>query len=176
MIDDGDQKRNLWDEPMQVPDEEIVATVPPTPYTQAQAAASLQRAVWLVLAFAALGAPVAWYLRGWQSACLLLVGAGISASGLYEWRRLMTALLHRMDAQDAVQASLPQPVPLEDRKAPSIGFAVAGFIVRLGVVIAVLYASLRYLHGSVLALAAGLAMSVLALLIEGLRLLRSGTI
>lgn len=155
-----------------LPDEQVVATVPPSPYTQEQAAHSLQRAVWLVLLFAVVGAPTAWLLRGWQSAALLLVGAAISASGLYEWRRLMTALLHRMDAQDAVQAG----VPLEDRHAPSIGFAVAGFIVRLGVVIAVLYVSLRYLHGSVLALAAGLAMGVLALLVEGLRLLRSGTI
>ena len=77
-----------------------------------------------------------------------------------------------MDAQDALQTG----VALEDRKAPSIGFAVAGFIVRLGVVIAVLYVSLKHLHGSVLALAAGLAMGVFALLIEGLRLLRSGTI
>ena len=176
MTDEPEQKRNLWDEPETTPDEEIVATVPPTPYTQEQAAHSLQRAAWIVLALALVGAPVAWVSRGWQSACLLLVGAGISASGLYEWRRLMAALLHRMDAQDAVQAGLPQPVPFEDRKAPSIGFAVAGFIVRMGVVIAVLYVSLKYLHGSVLALAAGLAMGVIALLIEGLRLLRSGTI
>ncbi len=162
----------MIDGPDGVPDEQVMATVPPSPYTQAQAANSLQRAAWIVLGFAALGAPAAWFLRGWQSAGLLLVGAAISASGLYEWRRLMAALLRRMAAQDAVQAG----VPLEDRRAPSIGFAVAGFIVRLAVVVAVLYGSLRYLHGSVLALAAGLAMSVLALLIEGLRLLRSGTI
>lgn len=167
-----DRKRNLWDEPDSLPDEEIVATVPPTPYTQAQAADSLRRAAWIVAGLAVVGAPIAWALRGWQSACLLLVGAAISASGLYEWRRLMAALLHRMDAQDAVQSG----IPLEDRTAPSIGFAIAGFIVRMGVVIAVLYVSLGYLHGSVLALAAGLAMGVFALLIEGLRLLRSGTI
>ncbi|WP_419806502.1 hypothetical protein [Terriglobus sp.] len=159
-----------------MPDEQVVATVPPSPYTQAQASHSLERAVWLVLGFAVVGAPIAWLLRGWQSAALLLVGAAISASGLYEWRRLMAALMHRMDAQDAVQAQLPKPVPLEDRKAPSIGFAVAGFIVRLGVVIVVLYVSLKYLHGSVIALAAGLSMGVFALLVEGLRLLRSGTI
>ena len=159
-----------WSEPL--PDEQVVATVAPTPYTQAQASQSLQRAVWIVLGLAIVGAPVAGLMRGWQSAALLLVGAMISASGLYEWRRLMAALLHRMDAQDAVQAG----VPFEDRKAPSIGFAIAGFILRLGVVVAVLYVSLKYLHGSVLALAAGLAMGVVALLIEGLRLLRSGTI
>ncbi|MBE7180550.1 MAG: hypothetical protein INR71_04935 [Terriglobus roseus] len=150
----------------------MVATLPPSPYTQEQAAASLQRAVWLVVGFAVVGAPVAWFLRGRQSAALLLVGAAISASGLREWRRLMAALLHRMDAQDAVQAG----TSLGDRVAPSIGFAIAGFMVRLGVVIAVLYVSLKYLHGSVLALAAGLAMGVIALLVEGLRLLRSGTI
>lgn len=156
----------------ELPDEQVIATVPPTPYTQAEAAHSLQRAVWIVLALAVIGAPVAWVLRGWQSAALLLVGAAISASGLYEWRRLMAALLHRMDVADAAQAGVPQ----EERQAPSIAFAVVGFIVRLGAVIAVLYVSLKYLHGSVLALAAGLAMGVFALLIEGLRLLRSGTI
>lgn len=159
-------------DPERLPDEQIVALVPTSPYTEAQAAESLRRATRLALVAIILALPVAWVLAGWQSAALLLVGGAISASGLYEWRRLMAALLHRMDAQDAVQAG----IPFEERKAPSIAFAVAGFIVRLGVVIVVLYVSLRYLHGSVLALAAGLAMGVLALLVEGLRLLRSGTI
>ena len=172
MIDGPEWERDPMDESSALPDEQVMATVPPSPYTQAQAEHTLQRAVWIVLGFAAVGARIAWWLLGWESAVLLLGGAAISASGLYEWRRLMAALLHRMDAQDAVQAG----APLEDRKAPSIGFAITGFVVRLGVVIAVLYVSLRHLHGSVLALAAGLAMSVLALLIEGLRLLRSGTI
>ncbi len=156
----------------QLADEQVVATVPPSPYTQAQAADSLRRAALLVFALTAVGAIAAWVLRGWQSAALLLVGGLISASGLYEWRRLMTALLHRMDAQDAVQSG----IPLDERKAPSIAFAVAGFIVRLLVVVAVLYVSLSYLHGSVLALAAGLSLGVIALLVEGLRLLRSGII
>ena len=172
MIDQPEQGSDPWDERDALPDEQVVATVPASPYTQEQAAQSLKRAVWFVLVFAVVGAPVAWLMRGWQSAALLLVGAAISASGLHEWRRLMGALLHRMDAQDAVQAGLP----LDERNAPSIGFAIAGFVVRFGVVIAVLYVSLKYLHGSVIALAAGLAMSVVALLFEGLRLLRSGTI
>jgi hypothetical protein len=61
-------------------------------------------------------------------------------------------------------------------RRPSIGFALVGFFLRLFAVVAVLYVSLKYLNGSVLALAAGLAMGVIALTIEGLRLLRSGTI
>ena len=84
----------------------------------------------------------------------------------------MAALMARMDAQELVQpAAAANP-----SGAPSIGFAVAGFAARLLVVMAVLYASLRYLHGSVPALAAGLAMGVVALTAEGIRLLRSGTI
>lgn len=156
----------------EIPAEQVLATVPPSPYTEAQAAASLQRATWLALVGTVAGGVVAWISRGWQSAALLLVGGAISVTGLIEWRRLMTVLLQRMSAQDTVQAGLPE----EEWKAPSIAFAVAGFIVRLAVVIVVLYVSLRYLHGSVLALAAGLAMGVVALLIEGLRMLRSGAI
>ncbi len=144
------------------------AAAPLSPYTQADAAGSLARAERLVLIFAAAGLPIALWRGGWRSAALLVVGAAISATGLREWRRLMAALMARMDYAEAVAA--------DEAQRPSIGFAISGFIIRMLVVVAVLYVSLSYLHGSVLALAAGLAMGVVSLTVEGLRLLRSGTI
>ena len=141
-------------------------------YTDAQAAASLRRAGMFVIVLACIGVPLAWVYTGWRGAAALAVGALISGSGLWEWRRLMAALTAKMDAQEAVHSSAVASPAM----APSIGFAIAGFAVRLLVVVAVLYASLRYLHGSVPALAAGLAMGVLALTVEAIRLLRSGTI
>lgn len=159
-------------ETLQAEDDAIVPTEPKSVYTAAHATGSLHKAAVLVLVLTATGMPVVWFAGGWQSALLLLVGAAISASGLWEWNRLMAALMARMDAQDAMQAQ----TGAEKAKAPSVAFAVAGFVVRLLVVFVVLYASLKYLHGSVLALAAGLAMGVFALTVEGVRLLRDGTI
>lgn len=138
------------------------------PYTDAQAAASLGRSVRLVLWFTAVGAPVAWLVGGWRYLLALAIGAAISGSGLWEYRRLTGALAARMDAAKLVQ---PESTP-----RPSIGFAVAGFLARFAVVLAVLYVSLKHLHGSVPALAAGLLLGVLALFAEAFRLLRSGTI
>ena len=72
-----------------------------------------------------------------------------------------------------------EPAPGEHivgAKRPSIGFALTGFFLRLFAVLVILYGSLKYLHGSPIALVAGIAMGVVALTIEGLRLLRNGTI
>ena len=79
----------------------------------------------------------------------------------------MTALMIRMEPLEGEH--------IVGARRPSIGFALFGFFLRLFVVVAVLYVSLRYLNGSALALVAGLAMGVFALTVEGLRLLRSGT-
>jgi len=53
---------------------------------------------------------------------------------------------------------------------------LAGFFVRLAIALGLLYGSLKFLHGSVYALIAGLALGVLALLFEGLRLLKNWTV
>ncbi|WP_334239239.1 hypothetical protein [Terriglobus sp. ADX1] len=140
----------------------------PAGFTDADARAVIARSVKIVAVLAVIGVVPAWIKGGWRSALLLLIGAVIAGSGLWEWRRLMAALTARME-----------PLPGEHivgARRPSIGFALVGFFLRLFVVIAVLYVSLKYLNGSALALAAGLAMGVIALTIEGLRLLRSGTI
>jgi hypothetical protein len=94
---------------------------------------------------------------GWSSAVLVLVGAVISATSLWEWLRLMTAMNAQMDA-----GGPPRPM----------GMVVFGFVLRLALTVVVLYGSLKYLHGTVLALAAGLGLGLVSLSIEALRLLK----
>ncbi len=127
--------------------------------------ADFKRTMWSALRLLAVitvaAAPLVWWKLGWQSAVLLLVGALISGSGLYEWLRLMTAVMVRMDA---------------GAKARPMGMVLAGFFLRLGLTVVLLYVSLKVLNGSVYALAAGLALGVFALTVEGLRLMKAWTV
>jgi VanZ family protein len=127
--------------------------------------ADFKRTIWsalrMIAVVTAVATPLVWWKMGWQSAVLLLVGAAISGSGLYEWLRLMTAVMVRMDSGE---------------KARPMGRLLTGFFVRLGLTVAVLYVSLKVLNGSVYALAAGLALGVFALAIEGLRLVKAWTV
>jgi hypothetical protein len=127
--------------------------------------ADFKRTIWsalrLMVVFTAVAAPVVWWKMNWQTALLLVVGALISGSGLFEWLRLMTAVMVRMDGGE---------------KARPMGLVLTGFFLRLGLTVAVLYVSLKLLNGSVYALAAGLALGVFALAIEGLRLIKAWTV
>ena len=127
-----------------------------------------KRSIWSALRMiaiaVALSVPLLWWKLGWQSAMLLVVGASISGSGLFEWLRLMTALMQRMDSGGAT------PVPVRPLTPVLIGF-----FLRLGLALALLYGSLKLLDGSVYALIGGLALGVAALSIEGLRLIKSWT-
>jgi hypothetical protein len=127
--------------------------------------ADFKRTVWSALRLMALitvvAVPLVWWKMGWQSAILLLVGVLISGSGLFEWLRLMTAVMVRMDGGE---------------KARPMGLLLTGFFLRLGLTVAALYVSLKLLNGSVYALAAGLALGVFALSIEGLRLIKAWTV
>jgi hypothetical protein len=122
---------------------------------------AMMRALRLLAILAAAGVALAWWKLGWQSAALLAVGAGISASGLWEWTRLMAVVISRMDA---------------GAEARPVGMVLVGFFLRLGVALAALYVSVKYLDGSVYALVAGLALGMIALTIEALRLVRSWTV
>ena len=62
------------------------------------------------------------------------------------------------------------------RKARPVGTVLVGFFLRLGVALVALYVSLKSLDGSVYALVAGLALGMVALTIEALRLVRSWTV
>lgn len=122
---------------------------------------TIMRALRLLAVVTAVAAPVLWWKLGWQSAVLLLVGAAISGSGLFEWLRLMTAVMARMDG---------------GAKARPMGMVLLGFFLRLGLTVVLLYVSLKILNGSVYALAAGLALGVFALSVEGLRLMKAWTV
>ena len=122
---------------------------------------TVRSALRLMAIATAVVAPLVWWKMGWQSAVLLLVGALISGSGLYEWLRLMTAVMVRMDG---------------GQKARPMGLVLAGFFLRLGLTVVVLYVSLKVLNGSVYALAGGLALGVFALSIEALRLVKAWTV
>ena len=122
---------------------------------------TILRAIRLAAVMTVVGVLLLWWKAGWQSAALLVVGAAISASGLWEWLRLMTAVMARMD-----QGGVAKPM----------GMVLLGFFLRLAVTIALLYVSLKVLNGSVYALAAGLALGVFALTVEGLRLIKAWTV
>jgi hypothetical protein len=115
----------------------------------------------LLAGLTAVAVPLLWWKLGWASAALLVVGATISGSGLWEWLRLMSAVMVRMDAGAA---------------AKPMGMVLAGFFLRLGLTVVLLYVSLKFLDGSVYALAAGLGLGVFCLTVEGLRLMKAWTV
>lgn len=105
--------------------------------------------------------PVIGWKLGWPSAGLFLVGTVISASGIHEWLRLMSAVMVRMDAGG---------------EARPLAGVLIGFFLRLAISVVVLYASLKFLHGSVYALAGGLLLGIFGLMVEGLRLVKAWTL
>ena len=122
---------------------------------------TMLRALRLLAVITVLALPLVWWKLGWQSAVLLLVGAAISGSGLWEWLRLMSAVMERMDAGGT---------------ARPLAMVLTGFILRLGVALVVLYVSLKYLDGSVYALAAGLGLGIFSLTFQALRLVKAWTV
>ncbi len=128
--------------------------------TDADFKRTMLAALRLLAGISVVGLAFFWWKFGWQSGVLLLVGAAISGSSLWEWLRLMTAVMERMDAGG---------------KGRPMGMVLVGFFLRLGLSLAVLYVSLKYLHGTVIALATGLGLGVFALSIEGIRLMKKWT-
>ena len=96
---------------------------------------TLMRALRLLAMLTVLAVPLVWWKLGWRSAVLLLVGAAISGSGLWEWLRLMTAVMARMDGGR--------------QRRGRWGWCWSGFFLRLGLTVVVLYVSLKFLDGSV---------------------------
>ncbi len=121
---------------------------------------TILRSIKLLLVVTTIAIPLLWWKAGWQTAALLLVGAVISGSGLWEWLRLMSVVMSRMDHGEA---------------ARPIGPVLVGFFLRLGGTVVVLYGSLKLLDGSVYALAAGLGLGVFALTVEALRIMQAWT-
>jgi len=130
-------------------------------FTDADVRATLVRTLKLLAVLTVVGMVGIWWKLGWQSAVLLLVGAAISGTGLWEWMRLMAAVMARMDA---------------GAKAKPMGLVLTGFFLRLGLTITVLYGSLKFLHGSVIALAVGLGLGILSLTFEAIKMARAWTV
>jgi hypothetical protein len=128
-----------------------------TGLTDADVRNTMLRSIRLLLILSVVAAALFWWLANWQSAVLLLVGSAISSTSLWEWLRLMTAINQQMDA-----GGTPRPM----------GMILFGFFTRLGLTLVVLYVSLKYLNGTVIALAAGLGLGLFSLVFEASRLLK----
>jgi hypothetical protein len=118
----------------------------------------LHRALRIVMIAGVALALIFTFTMGWQSGLLELAGAAISYTGLREWRTLARLVSATLDNQK------PQR---------PMGRTLVMFFVRLGFVGAILYVSLKCLHGSVYALVAGIGLAIVALSIEAFRLLRN---
>jgi Na+/H+-translocating membrane pyrophosphatase len=123
--------------------------------TDADLKAALFRAIRTIGILALVAAPVILFFSGWQSAVLFLVGAAISAAGVYESQRLVALVNAKLDDQ---------------RPPRSTAATLAMFFLRLTIAGAVLYVSLRCLNGSAYAMIAGLALAIVALSVEVVKL------
>jgi hypothetical protein len=120
----------------------------------------MNRAMRSVVIAIVVGIPIIWMAWGWRSAVFYLIGGGIAATGILEWRQLMGAVLMRLDTEGGQNA--PRP----------LGPVLFWFFVRLVAAGVVLYVSLRSLDGKVAALLLGIALALIALLIEAIRVFR----
>jgi hypothetical protein len=125
--------------------------------TDAALAAMLKRAIRVTLILGAIPAVILWIASGWRNAAMLMVGAVISAASILEWQRLIRLFNARLDQQ-----KMPRGAAL----------VISLFLVRLLIFAAVTYVSLICLRGSAIALLCGLALAVIAIAWEALRLLR----
>jgi hypothetical protein len=121
--------------------------------------AVLNRALRSVLIAIVVGIPIIWVAWGWRSMLLFLVGGAIAATGIFEWRQLMGAVLVRLDSQGQAASRPLSPV-------------LFWFFVRLLAAAGVLYVSLRSLDGKVAAVLIGIGLALVSLLIEAIRLFR----
>jgi hypothetical protein len=130
-------------------------------FTEGDVRATLLRSLRLLAVLTAVGMVVVGLKLGWRSSVLLLVGAAISGTGLWEWMRLMSAVMARMDA---------------GAQGKPMGLVLTGFFLRLGLTIGVLYVSLKFLNGSVIALALGLGLGIVSLTFEAIKMARAWTV
>ncbi|HEX3470746.1 MAG TPA: hypothetical protein VHT28_06125 [Silvibacterium sp.] len=127
-------------------------------YSDADLKATMRRALRMTAAMAVFGFGLITFLFTWKSGVPFLAGALVSATGLYEWQQLIELMNAKLDKQ----------------KTPrSTGWVLGMFFLRLTFAAAVIYVSLKCFKGAYYALAAGLGLMALALLIEVARQSRS---
>lgn len=125
--------------------------------TDADLEALLHRAIRNTLMIGVLSALVLWKASGWRNAAMMATGAAISTASIFEWRRLVRFIMAKMDKKQAPRGT---------------AVAVVFFLLRLIVFGAAIYVSLKCFRGSGAALLCGLALAVLAIVWEAVRLLR----
>ena len=116
---------------------------------------TLKRALWLAGGAVVVLTPVLWVWQGWRTWLVFLIGALISATGVFEYLQLLSAMMSRME---------------EGRQPTPLGRVTVMFFLRLLGAAGLLYVSLKVLRGSVYALLGGLAVCLIALTIESIRL------
>jgi len=126
--------------------------------TDADLEALLSRAIRNTVIVGLLAALALWIASSWRNAAMLAAGAAISTASIYEWRRLVRFIIAKMDKKQAPRGT---------------AVAVIFFLLRLVVFAAVIYGSLKCFRGSGLALLCGLALAVVAISWEAIRLLRN---
>jgi uncharacterized membrane protein len=117
----------------------------------------LKRALWITVVLGALASAAVAIGSNWRNGAMLLTGAAISAASILEWRHLVRLFNARMDKQ---------------RTPTSAAVVVIFFVMRLAVFAGVIYGSLKCFQGSVVALLCGLALAVMSIGWEVIRLLR----
>ena len=125
--------------------------------TDADLEALLHRAIRNTLIAGVLSALVLWKASGWRDAAMMATGTAISAASIFEWRRLVRFIIAKMDKKQAPRGT---------------AVAVVFFLFRLIVFAAAIYVSLKCFRGSGVALLFGLALAVLAIVWEAVRMLR----
>lgn len=126
-------------------------------FTDADLASLLDGVARITLILGVVTAIVLWLWLGWQTAALFAVGAAISAASVWEWKRLVRIFNASMDRKQTPRGSVA---------------VVILFLVRLTLFAVAIYGSLKFLHGSPIALLCGLALAVAGLAWESLKLLR----
>jgi hypothetical protein len=132
-------------------------THPIVDITPADLDALLFRAMRATLVTGLLASAAVWIGSDWRNAAMLCAGALISAASIWEWQRLIRVINARMDKQRTPANSV---------------VVVVFFVLRLTVFALVIYGSLKCFRGSVAALLCGLALAVLTVGWQIIRLLR----
>ena len=126
--------------------------------TDADLEGLLHRAIRNTLILGVVASLVIWKAASWRDAAMMATGTAISAASIFEWSRLARFIAAKMDNKQTPRGS---------------AFAVVFFVLRLTVFAGAIYVSLKCFRGSAVALLCGLALAVLTLVWEALRLLRN---
>ncbi len=116
-----------------------------------------KRAIRNTLILGVLVAVVLLLASGWRNAAMFAVGAAISAASIIEWQRLIRLFNAKLDQQKTPRGAL---------------VVVSFFVLRLTLFAGSIYVSLKCFRGSPIALLCGLALAVVAIAWEALRLLK----